>query len=277
MKDGRVAEDGTHRELMDNGEEYCNLIKTFHSDTSDDSDDVDPQDEVTVKSQDGLGGCDDESESFGESGSDCMPSEKRSTKKEVDKDTLKGQQNNSENLKTSTSDPITPRIIISGPEDRPGQDVFEDNAGGDGKCDDKREQTNTKIIIDEDIDKDVDKIQDAQEIPQVEKTTEVTNDDSYRQSQDSSRPHTQPITFNLQKDTECVEIKKPKDAEITGDSEDEDLLEEDKSGSAPGSPVRKSLPPLRNFMRGISADVAASLACSEESVFYDGECLSLKG
>ncbi|XP_033637621.1 multidrug resistance-associated protein 5-like [Asterias rubens] len=271
MKDGRVAEDGTHRELMDNGEEYCNLIKTFHSDTSDDSDDVDPQDEVTVKSQDGLGGCDDESESFGESGSDCMPSEKRSTKKEVDKDTLKGQQNNSENLKTSTSDPITPRIIISGPEDSPGQDVFEDNAGGDGKCDDKREQTNTKIIIDEDIDKDVDKIQDAQEIPQVEKTTEVTNDDSYRQSQDSSRPHTQPITFNLQKDTECVEIKKPKDAEITGDSEDEDLLEEDKSGSAPGSPVRKSLPPLRNFMRGISADVAASLACSEESVFYDGK------
>ncbi|XP_022095164.1 multidrug resistance-associated protein 5-like [Acanthaster planci] len=35
MKDGRIVEDGTHNKLMESGNEYCSLIKTFHSDDAD--------------------------------------------------------------------------------------------------------------------------------------------------------------------------------------------------------------------------------------------------
>ena len=46
IKDGHIVEDGTHQELMERGNEYCNLIRTFHSDDIENDTEVDSIEEM---------------------------------------------------------------------------------------------------------------------------------------------------------------------------------------------------------------------------------------
>ncbi|XP_038051020.1 multidrug resistance-associated protein 5-like [Patiria miniata] len=256
MKDGRIVEDGTHRELMDNGNEYCNLIKTFHNEDTDE--DIEEGSGSDVSSS---------MVNVGDTGSEENPDATRADTEELT-DSGKPLQDidNQGNRDISIDADIvesTPQADRSSSPNSNHDDV--EKTGDDTSI--------PRIVISESDDANQSFAETELDNHPLEVNVDKTDD--LEDIEDDTK-HLNEATASFPSDHEdAVAKEETANADSDYDDEETEFSEDDKFVSAETTPVKNKLALRLDFLRVLSAD-SGSLGGgveSEETIFYSGKLM----